>query len=305
MAKRRTSGSATKLGDLLDSWRLALEAGNRAPKTVATYSESGRSLAEFLEREGMPADVASIQRQHIETWMVDLARTRQASTVSVRYRALRQFWKWATREGEVEHDPMANISPPIVPEQPVPVLTLDEIRSLLKACDGASFDERRDNAIIGLLFDTGLRRSEIAGLTLDAVDFQERVVRVVGKGRRPRVVPFGTKTAQRLDRYRRSRNRHPHAQLAAFWLGQRGPLTDSGFAQIIEKRAKDAGLGKVHAHQLRHSFAHMWLAGGGAEGDLMELAGWKSRQMLTRYASSTRNERARDAHRKHSPGDRI
>ncbi|MGZ6557785.1 MAG: tyrosine-type recombinase/integrase [Actinomycetota bacterium] len=293
------------MADLLDSWRLSLEAGNRAPKTVATYTESGRSFVEFLERAGLPAEATSIERGHVEAWMVDLAGTRQPSTVSVRYRALRQFWKWATGEREVEHDPMANISPPIVPEQPVPVLTLDEVRSLLKACDGASFDERRDNAIISLLFDTGLRRAEIAGLTVDAVDFQERVVRVVGKGRRPRVVPFGTKSAQRLDRYRRSRNRHPHAALAAFWLGQRGPLTDSGFGQIIEKRAKDAGLGKVHTHQLRHSFAHMWLAGGGAEGDLMELAGWKSRQMLTRYASSTRSERARDAHRTYSPGDRV
>ena len=230
-------------------------------------------------------------------WLLDRYSSAYASN---QYRALQQFFKWLAAEDELS-DPMQGLRPPRVTDKLVPVFTGEELTRLEHACAGRSFAQRRDTAIIAVLRATGIRLAELAALRYDPgdprrsdIDLWQREITVRGKGGKDRIVKIGHQAARSLDRYLRARSRHPQAHRPQLWLGagSREPLTAAGIYQIIARRGQQCGVA-AFPHRFRHHFSHTWLDRGGPEGDLMELNGWASPQMLRRYGASARNARAR------------
>lgn len=294
-----------------DSWQLALHADGYPETTRRSYAYGMRDYTTWLAEHAPGVGPLDVTRDHVRGWLVWCRDSKSQNTARGRFAGVRHFHGWLVRDEERDDDPTRAVRMPPPGQVQTPVLTDLELRKLIGTTRGNDLRNRRDRAIILLFLDAGLRRAEMAGLTVDDVDVRDRVVYVHGKGSRRsgprhRAVAIGVKTAQAIDRYMRLRRQHPYAGSAALWLGDRnrGPLTVSAIEALVERRAALVGL-DVHLHQLRHTWAHAFRAAGGSEGDLMVLGGWRNRQMLDRYGASVAADRARDAYRRLSLGDRL
>lgn len=308
------------LGELMRSFDLELRYLGRSELTRDQYL---MSVGQFIDwcagaraRPLDPADATSesvampilptdVTAQHIKMFLADFATMHKPATVQTRYKCLRIFFDHLVDEGEITSSPMQQMSPPSVPPTRVAVFTKEELAALLKTADGRDYDSVRDRAILLVFMDSGVRRGEIASLKKEDIDWRLDVITVTGKGSRERSCPFGIHTAKALTRYLRLRDRRADAALPWLWLGKKGRLSDSGIYQMVCRRGEEAGLGKIHPHQLRHSFSHHYRLDGGNDSDLMVLAGWSSPQMLRRYGASAADVRAREAHRRLSLGDQL
>lgn len=288
----RRSAQPLDLAALLPSWELALRAERKSPQTIKSYGDGVRGFLRWCEKNHhLPA----LDRDLVKGFVADLLDDgAEPATARARQLGVRRFSAWLEEEGEVDTDPLLGLKAPKLDAKVTESLTEAELRKLIKACGGKEFRDRRDEAIVRLMAETGMRAGELCGLTIADVDLNRGLVTVRrGKGGKGRIAPFGDQTARAIDRYLRARRTHRLADTDALWLGDRGKnLSYYGLHAALKNRAQSAGLTGFHPHLLRHTAASRWLAAGGSEGGLMAVAGWSTRDMIDRYTRSTAADRA-------------
>ncbi len=290
--RRAAHTRSVDLAALLPSWVVALHAERKSPQTIESYTTGVRVFLRWCEQHG---HTPALERPLVQAFVADLLNAgAQANTARVRQRAVRRFAAWLAEEGEIDGDPLLGLKQPKLDVKVVESLSDDELRRLIKACAGKEFLDRRDEAVVRLMAETGIRTGEALALTVGDVDLARGLVTIRrGKGGKGRIAPFGPQTGQAIDRYLRVRRTHRLADTAALWLGGGNrTLAYHGLDKALKGRAELAGIKGFHLHMLRHTAASRWLAAGGSEGGLMAVAGWSSREMLDRYTRATASERA-------------
>ena len=285
--------------DRITDWQTALRAENKSPGTIFIYADGAtRYLRWCADVDHLPMSRASLN-----SWIAELLDAGSSpGTARIRQLAVRRFAAWLSAGGEIHADPFPGIKAPRYEPPLVEPLTDTELRALIATCAVAAdharpedtLNDRRDEVIIRLMFETAIRSGELVDLRLDDLDLIARLITIHrGKGGRGRVIPIGQATTEALLVYLDHRKRHPLAHTADLWLGNRGKqFGREGLSRALRRRATRAGVQGFRPHRLRHTAAHRWLAAGGSESGLMAIAGWTRTDMLIRYTRARASERA-------------
>ena len=296
----RTPDTIGPLGHSVTTFALSLRAEGKKPKTIRTYTEAAVWLAQRLERTHV-SSWSQVTRQDIRQHVAWLCEHYSAAYASNQYRALQAWFRWVSEEDGFPN-PMAGLKPPVVPQKLVPVLADGELERLLGTCGTSSqsrrrFADTRDRAIIMMFASSGARLAEIAGLKITDLDLDLSAAIVTGKNSKQRIIRYSPEAAVALSRYLKVRSLLGIASTdtQSLWLGQRGPLHPNAIYLMLKRRGAKAGV-HINPHRFRHDFSHRWKLNGGQDSDLMQLNGWSSASMVSRYGASAAAERARVAY---------
>ncbi len=260
-----------------------------SPHTLLAYRRDiagfGRFLAATLNvaSPGLP-EIRSVDVHLLRSFLARLGKDCRRSTIGRKMAALRTFFRFLVREGLIEVNPAESLGIPRQ-EKPLPqTLSVDEACNLLDATAGGDILTLRDRAILETLYSCGLRVSELTGLDIGGVDLEERLVRVLGKGRKERIVPLGRKARAALVAYLEERN-WPEPSAPLFLNHRGGRLSARSVERNLKKHLLRAGILKdATPHTLRHSFAtHLLVEGGADLRAIQELLGHASLSTTQKY----------------------
>lgn len=278
--------------------------------TVAAYHNDLNQLADFVEggavKNGLTASWANFNRQGMLSYMLDLKERNYAPTTLARkVAAARSFFSFLKAEGIIKTDPTENMSSPSVGKSLPKPITISQVRSLLDQPAKLKTPEaKRDQAMLQLLYASGMRISELVSLNLGDVDTEGGFVRCFGKGQKERVIPIHEQAARLVKEYiegTRPKLARRKDEVSLF-LNPRGErLTRQGFWQKLKEYAKSAGLDiKISPHTLRHSFATHMLSGGADLRAVQELLGHANISTTQIYTHLT-SEHVRRTYEKSHP----
>jgi integrase/recombinase XerC len=259
---------------------------NASPHTIANYKSDLLQLAQYLENRKVGlGDIDNIVLRGFLAVLYD--RGEKKSTVGRKLAAIRSFFQFCVRKHWMVDNPAKMVSTP-KQDKPVPsFLTEEEMQAFLDLPHTAKPLAKRDKAMLELLYATGIRVSELVGINLEDVNFSERLIRIRGKGKKERLVPFGRMAEMSLQSYLRVRSLINKGQVdeSPLFLNYRGQkLSSRSVERTVDKYIRRSALRrKISPHSLRHSFASHLLSRGADLRVIQELLGHESLATTQKY----------------------
>ncbi len=303
-----------KLTDVLDHFLIDCEVRRRTPLTIVSYRQRIGVILQVLEHECHITDLEQVRVVHLRQCVQYLLNAEKpygcrgklsATTVRGYVLVLKAFFHWCYKEELIETNLVARLGIPHVDERIIPTFTSEHVEKMLLSCDPSTDNGFRDYVILLLLFDTGMRLSEVA--TLYVTDVHDTYIKVFGKGRREREIGLHPEVGKLLWKYIH-KYRHPSdTHETRLFLGRKGPLNRQGVHEIIKRIQRRCGMEgmKVSAHVFRHTYAKMYLAGGGEVFKLSREMGHSQVQVTEIYLKDFGSSEARKVHTAFSPVTNI
>lgn len=320
---KRTAGDSGKkaqqgirvqdLTNYLDDWNLESQLRKHTAQSVQSRKARISKFFWFLEHKGIE-EVGTTQLKQFFLYLNEghlepggrwdnrrMTEPMRPISVHAYFRILKAFFNFLVSEEIIDSSPMAKIKPPSAKTEIKQPVSEEHIQKLLRACKKSRY-HRRDEAVLLLLVDTGLRASELCQLKREDLDLQARNIKVLGKGNKYRTVFLGLSTTKALNVYLRNANRRPCEPLFLSHFGK--PLQASGLFQLIERLSNTADIPCPGVHALRRTFAVSLLKSGANVFTVQTLLGHSDLTMTKRYCRISDAD-CEEQHRQHSPADRL
>jgi site-specific recombinase XerD len=322
MPKKKTNQEKShKLLELITYYEVCNKAEGKSQKTISWYSDNLHRFRAYVLNRHHNDNIDSIDTKLIREYILYLmARHRfenhpynsptneplSSSTIHGHVRTLRAFSNWLLKEKLTDTNFTAGTKLPKIVKKVISTLSDEEITQILNTFNPTSHSEMRNKVVFMLLLDTGLRIGELISLKMDDIHIDEGLMKVMGKGKKERMVPIGNKAQKALQSYLfRYRPKPAHSDIENAFLSVFGtPLTENSIELTFARLARRSGIKRLHAHLCRHTFATMFLLNGGDVFTLQQILGHSTLEMVRNYVTLASNHVAMQ-HHKYSPLDRL
>jgi len=315
-----TQEKVHKLNELIEYYEVCNRAEGKSPKTISWYSANLKNFRNYLKNRHLSDSLDNIDTKLLREYVLYLmkqtryenhpytpAKTELLSTATIHgyVRTLKAFFNWLDVEGLAQTNPAKDLKPPKVTRKVVSTLSDEEIRAILSTFSTSPTDAR-NQALFMILLDTGLRIGELVNLKMEDVHMDEGYLKVLGKGKKERIVPIGNNAQKVLQRYLfRFRPKPINPVVQNVFLSQSSnPLTENSMKLMFTRLAKRSRVCRLHAHLCRHTFATRFLINGGDVFSLQQILGHSTLEMVRLYVNLASSHVAIQ-HQRYSPLDHL
>jgi integrase/recombinase XerC/integrase/recombinase XerD len=309
-----------KLPELIEYYEVCNKAEGKSNRTINWYSANLRNFHNYLKSRHLPDSLDNIDIKLLREYVLYLMKRTKykghpytpaqtallsPATIHGHVRTLRAFFNWLVREGLAQNNPANDLKPPKVTRKVASTLSDEEIKTILNTFSISPSDVRNRTLFL-ILLDTGLRIGELVNLKMDDVHMDEGYLKVLGKGKKERIVPIGNNAQKALQRYLfRYRPKPVNPVIDNVFLSVSSKaLTENSVKLMFTRLAKRSEVNRLHAHLCRHTFATRFLINGGDVFSLQQILGHSTLEMVRHYVNLASSHIAIQ-HQKYSPLDRM